>query len=82
MPDPDVGAPPVPRFVRLGFPNRSTPSFAAEMIAEPSIEASKRDGMAEVALPSPRPWDTEVVPVAVGPCKAARMGLFGWRLET
>lgn len=55
MPDPDAGGPAAPRVVRLGFPKRSTPSFAAEIIAEPSMEASKRDGMADVALPSPRP---------------------------
>lgn len=65
---------------KLGFPKRSTPSLAAEMMAEPSIEASKRDGIDEV-LPKPRPWDTDpVVVVAAGVWRAVSIGLLCWRL--
>lgn len=62
---------------KLGFPNRSTPSFAAEMMADPSIEASKREGR-----DGPKPCETEpVVGPAGGPCRAVRIGLLCWRLE-
>lgn len=85
-PDADVAAPvapatPAPRVLRLGFPKRSTPSLAADIMAEPSIEASKREGMAAVALPRPRPWDTEPVAVADGPWREARIGLLCCRLD-
>lgn len=53
---PEVAPPVIPATPdeRLGFPKRSTPSLAAEMMAEPSMEASKRVDM-EPALPRPRP---------------------------
>lgn len=58
-PDVDVAVPVAPAapgpILRLGFPKRSTPSLAADMMAEPSMEASKREGMAAAALPRPRP---------------------------
>lgn len=66
MPDTEVApvtpATPAPKLLKLGLPKRSTPSLAADMMADPSIEASKREGMA-AALPRPRPWDTEPGPV-------------------
>lgn len=85
-PDADAAVPlppatPAPRVLRLGFPKRSTPSLAADMMAEPSMEASKREGMAAAALPRPRPWDTDPVPVADGPWRAASIGLLCWRLD-
>lgn len=64
---------------RLGFPKRSTPSLAAEMMADPSIEASKRDGI-EGALLRPKPCETDPVVVAVGACTAVRIGLLCCRL--
>ena len=65
---------------RLGFPKRSTPSFAAEIRADPSIEASKREGMDDVPL-RPRPCDTELDAVVAGAaCRAVSIGLLCWRL--
>lgn len=59
-------APPAPDELprapaRLWFPNLSTPSFAAEMSADPSIDGSNRfEPPADAPrLLSPRPWDTE-----------------------
>ena len=79
---PDVVAPAtLGPTLRLGFPKRSTPSLAADIMAEPSMEASKRDGMAAAALPRPKPWDTEPVVVVDGPWRAASIGLLCWRLD-
>lgn len=80
---PEVAPPVMPATPeeRLGFPKRSTPSLAAEMMAEPSMEASKREGI-EPVLPRPRPWETEpVLVVDVGACRAVRIGLLCCRLE-
>lgn len=82
-PVPDAAPPVIPATPeeRLGFPKRSTPSLAAEMMAEPSMEASKREGM-EPALLRPRPWETEpVLVVDVGAWRAVRIGLLCCRLE-
>ena len=54
-----------PVMPETGVPNRSTPSLAAEMMADPSIEGSKREGM-DPALLRPRPCETDPVEVAVG----------------
>jgi hypothetical protein len=83
-PDVDVAVPVAPalRVLRLGFPKRSTPSLAADMMAEPSMEASKREGITAAAVVlRPRPWDTEPVAVAEGPWREARIGLLCWRLD-
>lgn len=60
--DVDPGAPPAPGFPveDIGVPNRSTPSLAAEMIAEPNMDGSKRVGRLDApieaaAVPSPSP---------------------------
>lgn len=83
MPAPGVDAAPVipdTPDVRLGFPKRSTPSLAAEIMADPSIDASKREGM-DVALLRPSPWETEPVVVAAGAWIAVSMGLLCCRFE-
>lgn len=80
---PEVAPPVMPATPeeRLGFPKRSTPSLAAEMMAEPSMEASKREGMEPVLL-RPRPCETEPVDVVdVGAWRAVRIGLLCCRLE-
>lgn len=59
-------------------PKRSTPSLAAEMMAEPSMVASKREGMDAAAVL--RPCETEPEVAGAGPCRAARMGLLCCRL--
>lgn len=87
MPDMDetpvAPATPEPKLLKLGFPKRSTPSLAADMMADPSMEASNREGMDAAALPRPRPCDTEPVPVVVaaGPWRAARIGLLCCKLD-
>lgn len=62
-----------------GVPNRSTPSLAAEMRADPSMDGSKRVGrfeaLMDAAAPSPRPWETELDERAGVVCMAARTGL-------
>lgn len=47
----------------MGVPNLSTPSLAADMIADPSSDASKRlvDAVEDVPrFPRPRPCETDV----------------------
>ncbi len=85
-PGPDGGVPVIPgtpdvlSALRLGFPKRSTPSLAADMMAEPSMDASNREGMDPVPL-RPRPCETDPVVVAAGACRAVRIGLLCWRLD-
>lgn len=78
-----------------GVPSLSTPSLAADMSAEPRLEASNRAGRVPVAseappvpprLLKPKPWDTEEVAGAVvdddvGGCSCATSGLLCCRLE-
>jgi len=71
VPDAAIKPPPPtveePSVLKPWFPNLSTPSFAAEIIAEPSIDGSKRVGRLELPIVatadvpnvSPRPCDTE-----------------------
>ena len=68
------------------LPKRSTPSFAAEMMADPSMDGSKReddppiDAAADVLnVPRPRPWDTEPDDEDADGWRAFRMGLLSWR---
>jgi hypothetical protein len=74
------GTPEAPSALRLGFPKRSTPSLAADMMAEPSMEASNREGIDPAAL-SPSPCETDPVVVAAGAWRAMRIGLLCWRLD-
>lgn len=77
---------PVPLIPKLGLPKRSTPSLAADMMADPSMDGSKReddppiDAAADVLkFPSPKPWDTEPDDEDVGGWRVFKIGLFCWR---
>lgn len=82
---PDMAPPPGVRLVVLteliGVPNRSTPSLAAEMMADPSMVGSKRveAPMDAAAVPRPRPCETVPEDGVAEACMADKMGLLCWR---
>ena len=79
-----------PRASPRGVPKRSTPSFAAEMMAEPRVEGSKRVGRLEAPMEAAAavlrlrpPWEVEEVAEeepAEEVCRMERMGLLEVRL--
>lgn len=92
----EIPGPPAPGPPTRGVPSLSTPSLAADMSAEPRLEASNRAGRAPVAseepptpprLLRPRPWDTVAVGAVVdddddvGGCNWVNRGLLGCKLD-